>query len=122
MGLPPHAIPPAPYGFHRETRGVVVKPNAHPAHVVANIVYSVGNGLTQLLVHKVVNKHLLGFAFGPMFTATIFESVHQLLLLGVYRYDRLPIFEEFLSRGIDALKLGVTVFMGRPFQGLSVRS
>src|ERR1700677_845962 len=56
--------------------GVVIDADAHPALIVGHIVNSIRNGLTQILVFKVMNANFLGVILGPPFLARILEISH----------------------------------------------
>jgi hypothetical protein len=47
----------------------------------------------------------------PPFTAPILEIVHQFLLFGIHRNDRLAVFQEGRGARVDVLKLHVSIHM-----------
>ena len=54
-----------------------------------------------------MDPHLLGIPLGPKLSASVFKGPYQLLLLGIYRDDRLTLLQEALDFAVDMLKLSI---------------
>ncbi len=81
--LAAHTLPPGVNGIGREFCCVVADSDAHPTFVVLQIVHTVRDSLSQLLVFKIVHADLLRPAPPTIFPATILEIAHQFLLFRV---------------------------------------
>ena len=60
IALAAHAKPPAPDRVHGERRRVMVRADAHPGFVGADVIYPVGIGAPEVGVHEVVHLDLPG--------------------------------------------------------------
>src|SRR4029077_15788610 len=74
----------------------------------------------QLGNDEVMDPHLFRVPLEPKLSAPVFKVPHQLLLLGIYRDDRLTLLEEASDLLVDMLKLSIAIRMRRAFQSLGV--
>ena len=76
---------------------------------MGQIVYAIGNRLTQPPVLEVMHLDFFRRSLRTPFPAAILEIPNQFLLFRVYRDDRLATLLKGYDLGIDVLKLGVAV-------------
>jgi hypothetical protein len=90
-----HLGPPPSNARRGELGGVMIDTHTDPTFVARQIVDTVGNRLPQVLLGKVVNLDLLGFALRLPLLAGVLEFPDQLLL---FRVDRDHGLVPFLKR------------------------
>src|SRR5262245_28374361 len=118
--LHPHPHPPATNGLGSETRRVMVDANAHPTLVVRNVVDTIGDGFTQILVLKVMNANLFRVSLETPFSTAVLELAHQFLLFRVHRDYRLTLPLQPKHFLIDIFELRIAVSVRPSFPGLPV--
>ena len=121
VGRSSHVFPPASDRVHREMGGVVRDPHTDPALITTQVVDPVGNGLALGGDDEVVNPDALRVALWTPCPATLLEIADQLLLLGIYRKDRMAFFLSASHLIVEVAELGVPIRVLRPFFGLSIR-
>ncbi len=57
-----HLLPPPPNACRGESRGIVVNPHAHPTFVAGQIIDSIGDGLANARIRKVVHADFRGLS------------------------------------------------------------
>jgi hypothetical protein len=120
VNLIPHLIPPAGNRLGGKLRRVLIDANTHPARVVVQVVDSLGDGMAQLRILKIMYAHPGRLALGMPFPTARFEIPTQFALFRVDREHRLPAFLDSLHLLVDRLKLSIALRMLSPFFGLGV--
>jgi hypothetical protein len=69
-------------------------PDTDPSPVLADIIDSTGNNLTQFLVSDVMHQSRFGLAMWWPFPASPFEIPDQLFLLGIHGNERMTLAEK----------------------------
>src|SRR5215475_2841809 len=118
--LAAHLGPPSPNRFRCEARSVVIDPNTNPTLVLCDIIDTVGDGLPELFIHKVVNTYFHGLAFRLPFSSAVFEVADQFFLFGIDRNNRLTALLDSTHSRVDMLKLRIPIRMSRPFSCLAI--
>src|SRR5271166_6624817 len=83
--------------------------DAHPAHVVGQIINSIGVCTPQFRDAEVMYAYLLGVAFGSISASAVLKIAHKLLLLGVHRDDWVAGGQFLFGARIDELELSIAV-------------
>jgi hypothetical protein len=122
IAMPPrtHLLSPTTDRFSCETSRIVVDSNADPALVLREVVDTVGNGLPELFVHKVMDEDLLEFATRLPFPPAILEVSDEFLLLRIDGNHGLATLLKTQNNGVDVLEVGIAVGVARAFSGLAV--
>src|SRR5665647_890246 len=120
VSLGTHLLPPSADGLHRELRRIVIDAHTHPALVLAQIEYAIGNDFAQVQIREIMHIHLLGLALGLPLAPSVLELAYEFLLLGVHGYHRLAALLKPLDHCVDVLELSVAIWMCGTFLGLAV--
>lgn len=99
----------------------MIRPNAHPAAVGIPVVDSVGNGLPELLVLKVMNTDFLRLSPGLIFTSFVGKVAYQFLFLRIHRDHGPLLFLKSFGLLVNMAELSIPVRMGGALFGLLSR-
>lgn len=120
IDLQSHPKPPTPDTGNREAGGVVVRSHVDPAHVLADVVYSIGNYLGRLWRSKIVDFHVFGFPFRLPLPPAVLELAYKVLVLRGYRNGWLRTSQEPLHTSVDIAKLLVPIRVTGHLNRLSI--
>src|ERR1044071_1677448 len=98
----------------------MINPYAHPPFVRGQVIDSIGNHLTQLLLGEVVHLDALGLSARLPFAAPVTELPDQFLFLGIHRHDWVPLALERLDSPTDVLKLRLPIRMVAACERLAI--
>src|ERR1035438_4210923 len=98
----------------------MVDTDADATGIGRDVVDAIRDDFTKLLVNEVIHIDLVGTAFRPIVTSAVLVAADWFLLLCVDRNHRLTNRLRGYYRGVDVLKLCVTVRIMAAFQGLAV--